>query len=275
LLFLLVLTGGVNLLVDPDGRVRIVDIPGFNEIKIAPKQDSRQGKAVALQQCNYDVVIQGSSAAEIGLDPASVLLDGRAAYSAALKASSMHELYRMAVHTARHQRPAAVIIGLDFYSFNKRQTFEEDYHDALANGSAFRTFNVLDDYNRDGLGIEVDLGLPAARITRALDQIIEWRGKPDVIRSDNGSEMRSGEFQTWAANRGIRLLFIQPGKPTQNAYVERFNRTVRHEWLDMHLFKSIGHAQQTATEWLWHYNNERPNMAIGGITPNQKLLLAA
>ena len=148
-------------------------------------------------------------------------------------------------------------------------------HDALANGTSFRTFNVLDDYNREGLGIEVDLGLPAPRITRALDQIIEWRGKPKYIRSDNGTEMCSAEYQTWAKKRGIKLLFIQPGKPAQNAYVERFNRTVRHEWLDEHLFESISHAQQTATRWLWRYNNERPNMANGGITPIQKLALAA
>ena len=148
-------------------------------------------------------------------------------------------------------------------------------HDALANGRTFRTFNVLDDYNREGLGIEVDFGLPGRRIIRVLDQIIEWRGKPKVIRSDNGSEMCSAEFQAWAGKRGIRLLFIQPGRPTQNAYVERFNRTVRHEWLDEHLFESIEHAQQTATEWLWRYNNERPNMALGGITPRQQLVRAA
>ena len=148
-------------------------------------------------------------------------------------------------------------------------------HDSLANGKKFRTFNVLDDYNREGLGIEVDFGLPSSRIIRALDQIIEWRGQPQVIRCDNGSEMCSGEFQAWAKKRGVRLQFIQPGKPTQNAYVERFNRTVRHEWLDEHLFDSIDHAQRTATEWLWRYNNERPNMALGGITPNQKLALAA
>ena len=70
-------------------------------------------------------------------------------------------------------------------------------------------------------------------------------------------------------------MFIQQGKPTQNVYVERFNRTVRHEWLDEHLFESVDHAQQTATQWLWLYNNERPNMAIGGITPKQKLAQAA
>ena len=70
-------------------------------------------------------------------------------------------------------------------------------------------------------------------------------------------------------------MFIQPGKPTQNAYVERFNRTVRHEWLDLHLFESIEHAQRTATQWLWGYNHERPHTAIGGITPMQKLAKAA
>ncbi len=148
-------------------------------------------------------------------------------------------------------------------------------HDRLANGRALRTFNVLDDYNREGLGIDVDFSLSGPRITRCLDQIIEWRGKPKVIRCDNGSEMCSAAFQTWAEDRGIRVMFIQPGKPTQNAYVERFNRTVRHEWLDLHLFESIEHAQSTATQWLWQYNNERPNTAIGGITPRQKLAKAA
>lgn len=148
-------------------------------------------------------------------------------------------------------------------------------HDRLADGRSFRTFNVLDDYNREGLGIEVDLSLPSARIIRALEQIIEWRGKPKIIRCDNGSEMNSALFQTWAKQNDIRVMFIQPGKPTQNAYVERWNRTVRHEWLSQHLFESIEHAQLTATQWLWRYNHERPNMALGGITPKQKLAMAA
>jgi len=148
-------------------------------------------------------------------------------------------------------------------------------HDTLADGRSFRTFNVLDDYNREGLGIEVDCSLPALRVIRALDRIIEWRGKPKGIRCDNGPEYLSGQLTAWARKHRIQLHYIQPGKPQQNAYVERYNRTVRHEWLDQHLFDSIAHAQDTATKWLWHYNNERPNMAIGGITPNQKLTQAA
>jgi putative transposase len=148
-------------------------------------------------------------------------------------------------------------------------------HDRLADGRGFRTFNVLDDYNREGLGIEVDLSLPSARVIRALERIIEWRGKRETIRSDNGPEYISGEFQNWAKKRGIHLQYIQLGKPQQNAYVERFNRTVRHERLDEHLFSSIEHAEHTATEWLWRYSAERPNMALGGITPHQKLAKAA
>jgi putative transposase len=143
--------------------------------------------------------------------------------------------------------------------------------DQLEDGRSFRTFNVLDDFNREGLGIEVDLSLPSGRVIRSLDQIIEWRGKPNSIRCDNGPEYISHALQCWAEKRGIRLDYIQPGKPQQNAYVERYNRTVRHEWLDMHAFETIEEAQMTATRWLWTYNNERPNMAIGGITPAMKL----
>jgi putative transposase len=148
-------------------------------------------------------------------------------------------------------------------------------HDKLVDGRSFRTFNVLDDFNREGLGIEVDFSLPSTRVIRALEQIIQWRGKPQAIRCDNGPENVSLQIQLWAQKHRIQLQYIQPGKPQQNAYIERFNRTVRHEWLDQNLFESIDQAQELATEWLWRYNADRPNMAIGGITPYQKLAMAA
>lgn len=146
--------------------------------------------------------------------------------------------------------------------------------DQLESGKSFRTFNVMDDYNREGLGIEVGISLPAVRVIRALEQIIEWRGKPSALRCDNGPEYISQVLVDWANKHRITLIYIQPGKPTQNAYIERFNRTVRHEWLDMHQFESIAHAQLLATQWLWQYNNERPNTAIGGIPP-RRLIKAA
>ncbi|WP_152610572.1 IS3 family transposase [Leisingera sp. ANG-DT] len=147
--------------------------------------------------------------------------------------------------------------------------------DRQEDGRQFRLLNVLDDFNREGLGIEVDFSLPAERVVRALNQIIEWRGAPRTIRVDNGPEYVSGTLMEWAENRGITLAYIQPGKPQQNAYVERYNRTVRHEWLDLYIFESIDEVQQIATEWLWSYNNERPNMGNGGMTPAQKLRMAA
>ncbi len=147
--------------------------------------------------------------------------------------------------------------------------------DQLADGRSFRTLNVLDDFNREGLGIEVDFSLPALRVVRNLNQIIEWRGSPDIIRVDNGPEYVSGLLMEWAEKRGIRIEYIQPGKPQQNAYIARYNRTVRREWLDQHIFETIEKAQDQATKWLWTYNNDRPNIAIGVVTPAMKLKTAA
>lgn len=148
-------------------------------------------------------------------------------------------------------------------------------HDQLEDGRTFRLFNVIDDFNREGLGIEVDFSLPSERVKRALDNIIEWRGKPKQIRCDNGPEYISEVLKSWSQENRIHLAFIQPGKPQQNAYVERYNRTVRYAWLSQHLFSSISEVQEYATRWLWSYNHERPNMALGGKTPKQKLVMAA
>jgi putative transposase len=119
--------------------------------------------------------------------------------------------------------------------------------DRLEDGRQFRLLNVLDDFNREGLEIEVDFSLPAERVIRSLNQIIEWRGKPFAIRVDNGPEYVSGKLMEWAERQGIALSHIQPGKPQQNAYVERYNRTVRHEWLDQYIIESIEEAQEFAT----------------------------
>ena len=157
---------------------------------------------------------------------------------------------------------------------NINEVWSMDFmHDQLSDGRSIRLFNVIDDYNREGLGIDVDFSLPSDRVIRALDQIIEWRGQPSIIRCDNGPEYISHLLGRWTEKRGITLQFIQPGNPQQNAYVERYNRTVRYDWLNQYIFETIEQVQEAATEWLWTYNNERPNMAIGGITPIQKLAM--
>jgi putative transposase len=112
-------------------------------------------------------------------------------------------------------------------------------YDQLGDGGCFRLLNVIDDFNREALGIEIDFSLPAERVIRALAQIIEWRGKPVAIRCDRSSENISGAVQSWAARQQIRIDYIQRGKPQQNAYVERFNRTVRYEWLSQYCWEDL------------------------------------
>jgi putative transposase len=148
-------------------------------------------------------------------------------------------------------------------------------HDQLQDGRCIRLLNVIDDFNREGLSIEIDFSLPSERVIRSLENIIEWRGCPKEIRCDNGPEYVSGAFRAWAMKRGIQIRYIQPGKPQQNGYAERYNRTVRYDWLNQYLFESLEEIQEFATAWLWTYNNERPNMGIGGITPAMKLKQAA
>lgn len=156
------------------------------------------------------------------------------------------------------------------------QVWSMDFmHDQLQDGRSYRLLNVIDDYNREGLAMEVDFSLPSQRVIRTLEHVIEWRGTPQVIRCDNGPEYISNRLQAWAARKGIRLEYIQPGKPQQNAYVERYNRTVRYDWLNQYLFARIENVQEHATRWLWTYNNERPHTALGGYPPRARLAMVA
>jgi putative transposase len=100
-------------------------------------------------------------------------------------------------------------------------------HDTLASGKTIRTLNVIDDFSREALSITVDTSLPAQRVIRELEKLLEWRGKPDKIRSDNGPEFVAEAMRGWCEQNGIQWEFIQPGKPTQNSLIQRFNRTFR------------------------------------------------
>jgi putative transposase len=139
--------------------------------------------------------------------------------------------------------------------------------DSLASGRAYRTFNVIDDYARDALTIEIDFSLTAQRVIRVLDQLCDWHGKPEAIRSDNGPEFRSGDVQAWASAKNIQWNFIQPGCPAQNAYVERFNGTYRSEVLDLNQFNTLDQAREATRTWLKIYNEERTHSAIGHLPP--------
>jgi len=139
--------------------------------------------------------------------------------------------------------------------------------DSLENGRPFRTFNVLDDFNREGLWIEIDTSLPAARVTRVLDMIASERGYPTQVRVDNGPEFISHQMAGWARRHAVHIHFIQPGKPAQNGYIERLNRTFREDVWDAYLFSSLDEARRITFEWLEEYNSIRPHASLGNKTP--------
>ena len=139
--------------------------------------------------------------------------------------------------------------------------------DSLTSGRSFRTFNVIDDFNREALWIEIDTSLPAARVIRVFNQLVAWRGYPTKIRLDNGPEFISKRLAQWADDHDILLDFIDPGKPAQNAFIERFNRTYRHEVLDMYLFDSLQKVRDLTEDWIEQYNAIRPHDSLGGIPP--------
>lgn len=142
-------------------------------------------------------------------------------------------------------------------------------HDRLSDGRKIRVLNVLDDFNRQSLAVEIDTSLPGKRVQRVLENLIQVHGKPASIRSDNGPEFISTVVRNYCEKEHIDIRYIQPGKPTQNAYVERLNGSLRRELLDQHLFSSIAEAQQLAEAWQWDYNNRRPHRSLRYNTPLQ------
>jgi len=144
--------------------------------------------------------------------------------------------------------------------------------DALYSGRRFRSLNIVDDFNREALAIDIDFSLTAERVVRILERIVAERGYPQAIRVDNGPEFISFTLATWAEKHHVQLKFIQPGKPTQNSYIERFNRSFRYEVLSYYVFDSINQAREIAYQWLIQYNEVRPHEALNNLTPNEFLV---
>jgi putative transposase len=141
--------------------------------------------------------------------------------------------------------------------------------DRLTDGRRFRLLNILDDYNRESLAIEVDTSLPSLRVIRVLDKLIGERGCPSNIRCDNGPEFISHKLEEWCSHqsRRITLQFIQPGRPMQNAYIERKNGSIRRELLNAYLFGSLREVRILSEEWRTDYNSERPHKSLGYLSP--------
>ena len=139
--------------------------------------------------------------------------------------------------------------------------------DSLMDSRKFRMFKVMDDFNRKSLAVEVDTSLPSLRVIRVSERIIENRTKPNIIRSDNGPEFISHQLQQWCKDKNVELQYIQPGKPTQNAFIERKNGSIRGELLNAYLFNNLSEVRELTQEWRIDYNEERPHKSLGYLSP--------
>lgn len=171
----------------------------------------------------------------------------------------------------RKRLPARVKQAL-FQPLAINQVWSIDFmNDSLWDGRRFRLLNIIDDYNREVLAIESDISLPTVRLIRVLEYLKEFRGLPKMIRMDNGPEFISHKLDLWAKENKVELIFIQPGKPMQNGFIERCNGNIRRELLNAYVFKSISEVREKTEEYMLDYNYHRPHSALNFKTPMQLL----
>jgi putative transposase len=141
--------------------------------------------------------------------------------------------------------------------------------DEFGNGQRFRALTVVDVFTREALAIDLGVRLRAEDVVRTLNRLVAQRGKPRYLFADNGSEFTGRLMDLWAYHQGTRIDFSRPGKPTDNAFVETFNGSLRDECLNVHWFESLEHAREIIEQWRLDYNESRPHMALGNAPPSQ------
>jgi putative transposase len=139
--------------------------------------------------------------------------------------------------------------------------------DSISTGRKYRILNIIDQYTRESLAMEIDTSLQGERVARVLNRICEERGVPERIRMDNGTEFTSKAMMEWFKETGVKPVFIDPGKPKQNGYVESFHGKFRDECLNLFWFKNLREAREACEEWREHYNNSRGHSSLGKRTP--------
>ena len=182
----------------------------------------------------------------------------------------VHRIYReagLALRRKKRKHCVRVRSPLGVYTAANQEWALDFVHDVVASGRSIRVLNVVDAYTRECLAMEVDTSFAGLRVTRVLDRIIAERERPQAIRCDNGPELTSRHILAWALDRKIELVHIQPGKPTQNGYVESFNGKLREECLRMHWFQNLFEARRIITNWRRDYNECRPHSSLNYLTP--------
>jgi len=182
----------------------------------------------------------------------------------------VERLYReegLTVKRRRRKRVARPRIEMPVPRRANEQWSMDFMRDQLAGGRVFRLLTVVDHYTRESPVIEVDLSLPGGRVAQALDRVAGHRGLPRSIRVDNGPEFTGRALDEWAHLRGVKLEFIRPGKPVENAFIESFNGRLREECLNQHWFLDLEDARRTIEAWRISYNTNRPHSGLGGQTP--------
>lgn len=151
---------------------------------------------------------------------------------------------------------------------NMNQTWSMDFmHDTLINGRKVRILNIIDDFNRQALAVEAAYSHSGHSLVNALDALIAFRGKPSEIRCDNGPEFISHKLVDYCNQMGIKIKYIQPGKPTQNAFIERFNRSYREDILDAYLLESLDQLRELSEDWMNNYNEHHPHQSLNNLSP--------
>ena len=184
----------------------------------------------------------------------------------------VHRLYRQAGLAVRRLKRKKLVrpVPVNAHLTEANQEWALDFvSDATASGRGLRMLTVVDSFTRECPVIEVNTGLSGQHVTRVLERVMEGRGKPAVIRSDNGPEFTSRHFIGWCEEQGIGLLHIQPGRPMQNGYVESFNGRLRDECLNANWFLNLNDARGKIERWREEYNSERPHSSLGYRTPEE------
>jgi putative transposase len=204
----------------------------------------------------------------------------------------MYNYLRNEGYLWNHKRVYRVYISIGLNKYRKRKrrlpsrvkeplvlpigpniTWSMDFmHDTLVNGRKFRTLNIIDDFNREALNISIDTSISSKRVMNELEKLIQWRGKPEKIRVDNGPEFIANRMEEWCNQKEIDFKFIQKGKPSQNAFIERFNRSYREGVLSAYLFQSLDQVREITHQWIWEYNNIRPHDSLMNLAPTKFLL---